>query len=330
MFELSKDQEEHAVELFKESIVIDGLNASLMYKDYFEKLGKSGITAINYTIAMDQNISETIKRFAYLLSLIKKHNDLVMLGTIAEDVLTAKKGRKTAIFIGFQNVAPLEGKLNMLEIYYRLGLRIFQLTYHFRNIAGDGGGERTDCGLSKFGIALVEKLNEYGILIDLAHVGTKTSLETIELSKDPVVFSHSNARALVDIHQNHTDEEIKALAEKGGVIGITGLPRLFSNEDKCSINDMLDHIDYIVKLVGVDYVGIGSDFAEGWAESLERRIRLLEIDGKIYKWPIGFETVTKFVNIAKGLVARGYSDQEVKKILGENFLRVFKRVFKKK
>ncbi|MHA1469824.1 MAG: dipeptidase, partial [Candidatus Asgardarchaeia archaeon] len=178
-----------------------------------------------------------------------------------------------------------------------------------------------------FGLELVEKLNELGILIDLAHVGPKTSLETIEVSKDPVIFSHSSARALVDTYQNHYDDELKALAEKGGVIGVTGFPRLLGGEN-CTINDMLDHIDYIVDLIGVDHVGIGSDFAEGWSESLERRIRLLEIDGKIYTWPKGFEDVTKFVNIVKGLVSRGYSDNEIRKILGENFLRVFRRVFK--
>jgi len=327
MFNLSKDEEEHAEELYRKCIVIDGLNASLMYRGYFEKLRNAGITAINYTIAMNQNISETIKRFARLYGYFKKHSDLIMLATTAEDILTAKKENRTAFLIGFQNVDPLEGRLDMLDIYYKLGLRIFQLTYHFQNIAGTGGAERHDTGLTKFGLELVEKLNEFGILIDLAHVGPKTSLETIEVSKDPVVFSHSNARALVDTYQNHYDDELKALAEKGGVIGVTGFPRLLGGEN-CTINDMLDHIDYIVNLIGVDHVGIGSDFAEGWNESLERRIRLLEIDGKIYTWPKGFEDVTKFVNIVKGLVSRGYSDNEIRKILGENFLRVFRRVFK--
>jgi len=326
LFDLTKDQEEHAIDLFNKSLVIDGLNASIMYKGYFEKLRQGGVTAINYTIAMNQDISETMKRFCTLYRYFESCKDLIMLATKTDDVIKAKKENKTAFFIGFQNVDPLEGLLGMIDIYYKLGLRIVQLTYHFRNIVGDGGGERIDAGLSKFGIALVEKLNKSRILIDLAHVGPKTSLETIELSKYPCVFSHSNARALVDTYQNHTDEEIQALAEKGGVIGITGFPRLLKKPD-CSINDMLDHIDYVVNLVGVNHVGIGSDFAEGWAESLERRVRLLEIDGKIYTWPRGFETVTKFVNIAKGLVSRGYSDQEIKKILGENFLRVFKTVF---
>ncbi|MGQ4833724.1 MAG: dipeptidase [Candidatus Asgardarchaeia archaeon] len=328
MFNLSKDEEEHAINLFKESIVIDGLNASIMYRGYFEKMNRSGVTAVNYTVAMNQDISETIKRFSYLHSQIKKSNDLVMLATTAEDVLRAKQERKTAIFFGFQNIAPLEGSLDMLDIYYLLGLRILQLTYHFQNIAGCGGAERHDSGLTKFGIALVEKMNKMHMLIDLAHVGPKTSLETIELSKDPVIFSHSNARALVDEYQNHYDEELKALAEKGGVIGITAFPRMLG-KDNCTIEDMLKHIQYVVDLIGVDHVGIGSDFAEGWAESLERRIRLLEIDGKIYSWPKGFEDVTKFVNIAKGLVAYGFSDSEIKKILGENFLRVFKQVFRK-
>ncbi|MEM3060848.1 MAG: dipeptidase [Candidatus Bathyarchaeia archaeon] len=322
------NHEERALSIHKEAIIIDALNVSVMDEDYFQKMKEGGITAINYTVAARRNLSETIKRLVALQEIIEENNDKAFLATKAEDVLKAKNEGKVAIFLGFQSIDPLEGNLAFLRVYHKLGVRIIQPTYHFKTIVGDGCAERTDCGLSLFGIDLIEKMNKLGMLIDLAHVGKKTGLEIIEVSKDPVIFSHSNARTLVDTYQNKTDEEIKAAAEKGGVIGISLLPRLLGNKPNLSINDLMNHIDYAVNLVGAKHVGIGTDFIEGQAENPEMKRLLLQIDGEIYRYPKDMDTITKFSSITKALVARGYSDDEIKKILGENFMRVFKRVFK--
>jgi membrane dipeptidase len=168
------------------------------------------------------------------------------------------------------------------------------------------------------------------MVVDVAHVGRQSVLEAVETSEDPVIASHSNPRALVDAFQNKTDEEIKAMAENGGVIGVTAFPRLLGKDpDKISLDNLLDCIDYVVELVGANHVGIGLDFAEGWAEYPPSRMSLMKIDGRIYIYPREIDTVTKFPNITEGLIGRGYSDAETKKILGENFLRVFKKVFRK-
>jgi membrane dipeptidase len=241
---LSIEEEKRALDLHKKAIIIDSLNASVMCSEYFEKLRAGGVTAINHTIAMNHNMSETIKRILDMQSLIKEEVDKVLLAKTAEDVIVAKRDGKVAIFLGFQNVLPLEDDLRTLELYHHLGIRIIQLSYHFRSVAADGGGERTDSGLSYFGISLIEEMNRLGIVIDLAHVGKQSTLDAIEVSKDPVIVSHSNPRALVNTFQNKTDEEIKALAEKGGVIGITAFPRLLSLEpDKCTIDDLLNCIE---------------------------------------------------------------------------------------
>jgi membrane dipeptidase len=275
-------------------------------------------------------MSETIKRILDMQDLINEESEKVLLAKTAEDVAIAKREEKVAIFLGFQNIPPLENDLRTLKLYHHLGVRIIQLSYHFRNAAADGGAEPLGSGLSLFGILLVEEMNRLGMVVDLAHVGKQSVLDAIEVSKDPVIASHSNPRALVDAYQNKTDEEIKALAEKGGVIGITAFPRLVSLEpDKCTLDDLLNFIDYVVRLVGVSYVGIGLDFAEGWAEFPPYRRNLIKIDKRIYAWPKGIETITEFPNITRGLVERGYSDNEIQKILGGNFLRVFKKVFGK-
>ncbi|MCK4477060.1 membrane dipeptidase [Candidatus Bathyarchaeota archaeon] len=229
------EEEKKALDTHKKSIIIDSLNASIMSDEYFQKLRVGGVTAINYTIAMMHSMSETVKRILDMHDLINEENDKVLLATTAEDVVTAKRDGKVAIFLGFQNVVPLENDLRILKLYHHLGVRIIQLSYHFRNAAAEGGAERTDSGLSLFGISLVKELNRLGIVVDLAHVGKQSVLEAIEFSEDPVIASHSNPRALIDAYQNKTDEEIRILAEKGGVIGITAFPRLVSKEpDNCT------------------------------------------------------------------------------------------------
>jgi membrane dipeptidase len=330
MKKLTSEEAKRALDLHKEAVIVDSLNASVMSDEYFRKLQKGGVTATNYTIAMMHNMSETIKRILDMQDMIAGENKTVVLGTTAEDILRAKREGKTAILLGFQNIQPLENDLRLLKLYHYLGVRIIQLSYHFRNAAADGGGERIDSGLSLFGISLIEEMNRLGMVVDLAHVGKQSVLEAVETSEDPVIASHSNPRALVDAHQNKTDEEIKAMAEKGGVIGVTAFPRLISkNPDETTLDNLLDCVDYVVKLVGANHVGIGLDLAEGWAEYPPTRMSLMKIDGRIYVYPREIESVTKFPNITKGLIERGYSDAETKKILGENFLRVFKKVFGK-
>lgn len=327
---LTAEEMKRALDLHREAVIVDSLNASIMSDEYFKKLQKGGVTATNYTIAMMHNMSETVKRILDMQDLVAGESETVVLATSVEDIARAKLEGKTAIMLGFQNIQPLENDLRLLKLYHYLGVRIIQLSYHFRNAAADGGGERMDSGLSLFGISLVKEMNRLGIVVDLAHVGKQSVLEAADTSEDPVIASHSNPRALVDAYQNKTDEEIKAIAEKGGIIGVTAFPRLVSKDpDKCTLDDLLDCIDYIVKLVGANHVGVGLDLAEGWADYPPTRMSLMKIDKRIYTWPKGIETVTDFPNIAKGLVGRGYSDTEIRKILGENFLRVFKKVFGK-
>jgi membrane dipeptidase len=327
---LGAEEMKRALNIHREALIVDSLNASIMSDEYFKKLQKGGVTATNYTIAMMHNMSETVKRILDMKDLIAEESETVLLATTAEDIARAKREGKTSIMLGFQNIQPLENDVRLLRLYEHLGVRIIQLSYHFRNAAADGGGERTDSGLSLFGISLIKEMNRLGMIVDVAHVGKQSVLEAVEASEDPVIASHSNPRTLVYAYQNKTDEEIEAIAEKGGVIGVTAFPRLISKDpNKCTLDDLLNCIDYVVKLVGASHVGIGLDLAEGWAEYPPTRMTLIKIDKKIYNWPTGIKTVTDFPNISKGLVGRGYSDTEIRKILGRNFMRVFKKVFGK-
>jgi len=320
---LTDEEEKRALELHQRAIVIDALNASIMDEEYFEKVQQGGVTVINYTVGMNQNLSETVKRIAVLYRQIENSKVATLIENTA-DIREAKKKGKTGIILGFQNVGPLEVDLSLLPIYHRLGVRIIQLTYHFRDVCGDGCKEPANSGLSLFGAELIKRMNDMGMVVDLAHVGEATCLDAIEASRYPAIASHSNPWARRPTYQNKKDGTIKALAEKGGVIGITGFPRLLETDP--TLDMLLDYVDYVVQLVGVDHAGIGLDFAEGWPDSPVHRKKLIKIDGRIYDWPEGIETVSKWPNITRGLVARGYSDDDVEKIVGGNFLRVFEQV----
>ncbi len=313
--------------IHQEAIVIDALNCSIMDDEYFEKAKLGGVTAINYTLSVSQNLSETIKIISKMYKIINNSKRAILIES-ATDIKRAKEEKKVGIIFGFQNIAPLEGNRDLVYIFYKLGVRIIQLTYHFKNVCGDGCKEKTNSGLSLFGEDLIKIMNKLGIVIDLSHVGEKTEIEAIKISKHPVISSHSNVYSLVPTYQNKKDEMIKFLASKGGVIGISAFGRMLGEDfgEEINLENMLNHIDYVVNLVGIDHVGVGSDFCEGWLDSYSHRKTILKIDGKIYKYPKKLDTIVKFPDLTKGLISRGYSNVEIKKILGGNFLRVFNEV----
>lgn len=277
------------------------------------------------------------------------YKDVIVQATTAEDIRKAKTEGKVANMFKFQNTTPISEDLNNLDFFYGFGVRIIQLTYNLRNFVGDGCTERQDSGLSDFGIRLVERMNKLGMLVDTGHCGMKTSIDAAEVSKVPMCATHSFAReiAFKKHPRGKTDEALKAIAESGGVIGVVAVP-MFLKERDAHINDFLDHIDYIVKLVGVDHVGIGTDWGYGvfpreygigehpdsLVEIMDREIITPEsgsgfkpehrVDRKAVM--VGFENCTKWSNFVLGLVSRGYSDQEIQKIIGLNWLNLIERV----
>lgn len=323
MWHLNADQEERARKLHQQSVVIDALNASIMDEDYWLKMQQGGVTATNFTIAMNHNLSETIKLMAALYGQLAS-SKIAMVVEKPADIRTAKAQGKVGIIVGFQNIGPFEGDVSLLPIFHRLGVRIIQLTYHFRNICGDGCVEPGGAGLSLWGKELIRRMNDIGIVVDLAHLGERTVREAIDASRHPCIASHSNVYAKAPVYQNKQDDTIRALAARGGVMCIAAFPRML--EPGATLDTVLDHIDYVAQLVGPDHVGIGLDFSEGWADSPIHRKKLLAIDGRIYDYPEGISSVTQVPNITRGLVARGYKDSDIQCILGGNLLRVLDAV----
>jgi membrane dipeptidase len=221
---------------------------------------------------------------------------------------------------------PLTGQLSMLEVYYRLGIRSMQLSWYGRNELADSTAEQHPGGLSKFGVEVVKAMNEMGMLVDLSHVAEPSFYDAIETSKHPVVASHSNAKRLTDNPRNLTDEQMKAVASTGGLIGIVFFPS-FVRKESPTIEDILNHVDHVRNLVGVDHIGIGPDFVD-YAPDLILGDVLTKGIAITTRFPTEAEDVTKMPNITKGLLRRGYSEGDIRKILGANFLRILKQVFK--
>ena len=238
----------------------------------------------------------------------EKYPKLVQPVTSQAEITQAHGEGKIAAMLSIEGADVLEGRLTMLRVYHRLGVRMVGLVHSLRNLLADGVADnRTEGGLSKLGVEVVEELNRLGMIVDVSHLSDAGFWDVMEASKDPVVASHSNARAVCPHPRNMTDEMIKALAERGGVMGMNFAPD-FVDETKPSVETLVDHIDHIVDLVGPEHVGLGSDF-----------------DG-IPGTPKGLEDASKMPAITEELVKREYSEDYIRLILGGNHLRLIKEV----
>lgn len=342
--ELTEDQKCLAERIHRNAVVLDGL----VYRcdDYDPALKEGGVTAVHITACgASAGFRGALGSIAGLLKMMKKREDKLMHAFSTADITEAKKEGKIAVVFGLQNTRPIETTIDNLTIFYKLGIRIIQLTYNERNFAGDGCLEPANGGLSRFGIKLVKAMNEHGILIDLSHVGEKTAFEAMEQSEHPVVFTHANPRSRADNPRNKTDAQIKALAEKGGVMGLAAYGPICWNpksDSRPTLEDLIGHIEYVTDLVGIDHVGLGNDFPMGVPQvEIEQFIQYINtnypqmsheynrVAGATFKtrYPIGIEYFSKFPNITRALVKKGYSEEAITKVLGGNFLRVYKQVW---
>lgn len=224
-----------------------------------------------------------------------------------KDILKAYTEGKIAALLAVEGGEVIGGDVGVLRMLHRLGVRILSLVYHRSELADGASQNRTNGGLTTLGVEVAEEIQRLGIVADVSHLNDAGFWDLVKIVKKPMIASHSSCRALCNHPRNLTDEQIEAMADEGGVIGVNFAPS-FIHPVKATVGRVVDHIDHIVDLVGVDHVGLGSDF-----------------DG-IRSTPEGLEDVTCMPNVTKVLVERGYSPDEVKKILGENHLRVFKQV----
>lgn len=345
---LSKSEEEKAAEIHEKAFIFDALIPALddillrrnkgerkvLENTYLPKMRLGGLDGGNLNIANPsiRGFKHVLDNLVSVYAELEESGDKFSVVTTTEELIKRKEEGKQAFFLQLQNAQPISEDISLLTILKKLGISAMQLCYSERTEFADGYSERGSAGLSYKGVKLIEGLNKSHIVIDLSHAGRKAFMDALETSKDPVIVSHANTRSICNNIRNLDDEQIKALAEKNGVMGVmAGHASFVIPHQKPSIVHILDHVDKIVEIAGINHVGIGLDL-EDYIHELFRPIaeRLVkekpEIFGTILAPVEGLEDVTKLINFTRGLVSRGYSEQEIEKILGLNFLRVYRRI----
>ncbi|HXX39306.1 MAG TPA: membrane dipeptidase [bacterium] len=341
----------HAARVHSEAIVIDGMctdhiphpHSKLRFNEpYLRRLFDGGITAFDQGGAGARSFKDAVKLVRQWEHRVAHTADQAIFVRRADDIRRAKAERKVGVIIGSQDPAMIEDDTDYIEPLYRMGVRTLQVTYNERSLLGDGCQERVQGGLTDFGIAAIEEMNRVGLLVDVSHAGEATALEATQVSRAPVIISHSACRALRNNPRSASDELIRAMAKTGGVIGICLLPFLLTEDGRAeaTLDDLLRHVDHVVDLVGVDHVGFGSDLTEEIdpAEMMTETGELGQMVNRPYKAPVypplpwifpqEANSLAKWGNLTLALLARGYADHDVAKVMGGNWLRVYSEVWK--
>ncbi|MBN1224448.1 MAG: membrane dipeptidase [Candidatus Aminicenantes bacterium] len=326
---------------YKDWIFIDALGGIMPNEKGIADIKRSGVTMIETTLGAPGDppfsYEQSVRDCAMWHGIFDAHEDLLIRVKTTEDILEAKKTGKLALMIGFQNGTHLDRDIDNVKFFYDLGIRQIQLTYNSLNYLGAGCTERRDVGLSDFGVQVVVKMNELGMLVDLSHCGVKTTLDGIEASAKPVLFTHTNCEALCNNPRGKSDEEIKKLAANGGVMGITTVNFFVSKKPKSTLDDYIAHIEYVADLVGIDHVGIGTDSSiSGWRSMFPTEKTFLDYHAQYkfkpevdLRWPPFIEELDvpeKMYIMADRLAQRGFSAIDIQKVMGGNFMRVYKEV----
>ncbi len=310
-----------------------------------EAIRQGHVQAVSQTLGQVGNgpdrFQSAVEAIAQWDAIIARHGDILVKVERAADIRAAQAARKLGIIYNFQDTTALETEASRVELFKTLGLRVLQLTYNKRNLAGDGCLERSNGGISDFGREVIAKINAARLLLDLSHAGQRTIADGIAEAKAPPAITHSGCRDLVDVPRNTYDREIRALADKGGVIGIYFMPFL-RQQGQATREDLLRHLDHAVNVGGEDHVGIGTDGPllglEINDETRARQRAFFEQRSKegiaapgeaadVFNIVTEYNDVERFDRLAADLRRRGWSSARVDKVLGGNFLRLYGEVW---
>ncbi|PPR42076.1 MAG: hypothetical protein CFH22_00145 [Alphaproteobacteria bacterium MarineAlpha5_Bin12] len=320
----------------KNHILIDGLQYCNWNRKILEDLWQGGLTAVHVTIVYWENTEEAINKIKKWQIRIKKNKDIITHAKNTDDIIKAKKNNKVAIIFGFQNSAPIENNIFLLEKFYSLGLRFMQLTYNNQTAIGGGCFEAVDSGISRFGHQVIEEMNNLGIIVDLSHAGKKTCLDAIKISKKPVAISHANPFFFHKSKRNIENDVLKKLSNKNGFIGLSLYPYHLKNHNKCKIEDFCQMVKDLINLIGIESIGIGSDLCSNWKDEVvvwmrngkwTKKLDYGESKNKSIKWPTQpqwFRKGSDIINIYNALIKSGISEKNAIKIMGSNWLNFMK------
>lgn len=321
--------------IYADAIVFDGLNICNWSREIFLQWKKGGITGVSCTCGIWENFRDSMHNIIRWRRLFEENADLILPVRTTADLRRAKAEGRTGVVLSWQNTAGIEDRIDFLQIFNELGVRIMQLTYNTQNYSGAGYTELADSGLTGFGREVVDEMARVGIVCDLSHVGPRTSADTIAYAKKPPCFSHVLPQGMRNTPRNKSDELIRALADRGGMIGLSQFGPFMRRGNDSTIADYVEALEYVINLAGEDHVGIGSDASQGhgrpspfmeWCNHDKGYARELTPFGhdKVVK-PLG--DLAERARLADAMQAAGWSESRMRKVLGENWLAYLRSIW---
>ncbi|MEP2890584.1 membrane dipeptidase [Tateyamaria sp.] len=314
---------------------IDNLQYCNWSPKVFRELRAGGVDAIHVTIAYHENFRETVLNFERWNRWFEEYPDLITKGLWASDIDVARAAGKTAVFFGFQNPSPIEDDIGLVEIVHTLGARFMQLTYNNQSLLATGCYEDDDTGITRMGRQVIKEMNRVGLVIDMSHSGDRSTIEAAEISNRPIAITHANPHDWYPALRNKRDAVIRAVTERGGMLGFSLYPHHLKGGSNCTLQDFCEAIARTAERYGTDKIGIGSDLCQDQPDSIVEWMRVgrwsKEIDygeGSAAApgfplQPDWFRDNRDFGNIESGLKATGMNAAEVAAIMGGNWYRFY-------
>ena len=298
-----------------------------------------GVDAVHVTICYHEDFRETVSNFETWNRYFQIYSDRIVPGRTAQDVVEAKKQGKTAIIFGFQNCSPILDDIGLIEICHQLGARFMQLSYNNQSVLATGCYEDEDPGITRMGRQVIKEMNRVGLVIDMSHSAEKSTLQAIELSERPIAITHANPSAWHPARRNKSDEVLIALAESGGMLGLSLYPHHLKDAGDCTLDSFCRMVAETVEKIGIEHIGLGSDLCQDQPDSVVAWMRngrwTREIDygegsasaSGFPPQPQWFDNNADFPNIRNGLENIGFTSEEADRIMGGNWLDFFQRSF---
>jgi membrane dipeptidase len=337
---------EQAHRLYAASLVLDAnvsppLETLPLAQAQLDLVRHSGLTVVKASLGgINDNFAQTVESIAQVQRLIELHPQYFMQVRTAADMLRAKQENKLGIILSFESTDMLDGKLSSFELFRNFGVRVMQLSYNRKSPFAAGVMEPSGGGLTPLGREAVHEMNRLGIAIDLSHANPPTTSDVLQLSKLPPVMTHASCAAVYAHPRAKSDEQLRALAQRGGVVGIFDLPYLSASPHQPTVDDYMAHLEHALKVAGEDHVGIGSDqgiepfdtspqgMAEFAKETARRKAAGLAAPGEDRPtYVVGLNVPNRIEVITEQLLKRGYSAALTEKIIGKNFARVFTQIW---
>ena len=314
---------------------IDNLQYANWSEKIFCQMREGGVDAVHVTIAYHENFRETVLNMEQWNRWFEQFPDLIFQGLTGADVRLARKTGRTAIFFGYQNPSPIEDDIGLVEIHHRLGARFMQLSYNNQSLLATGCYETEDPGITRMGREVIAEMNRVGLVVDMSHSVDRSTFEAMEISSRPIAITHANPYSWHPALRNKSDDMLRALGQTGGMLGFSVYPHHLKGKSDCTLESFCQMIADTADVMGIDHIGIGTDLCQDQPDSIVEWMRTgrwtkqmdygegSATDAGFPPMPSWFYDNRDFDTIEQGLRDVGMTEEDVSKVMGENWLRFY-------